>query len=102
MLSLKQRTDLKKATKECKIISFEKEAGLAYSNSLINKKSHTCEVGGTHLRISNFHLFMNLKSNYFLGFNYIQTNIFITTTSYHNICAIFNTVTIKVVESEKP
>ena len=30
---------------------------------LDNKKSHTCE-GGAHLRISFWHLLMNLKNNY--------------------------------------
>ena len=30
-----------------------------------NKKSHTCE-GGAHLRISAWHLLMNLKNNYLL------------------------------------
>ena len=29
-------------------------------------KSHTCEEGGTHLRISFWHLLMNLKNNYLL------------------------------------
>ena len=30
------------------------------------KKSHTCEEGGAHLRISVWHLLMNLKTNYLL------------------------------------
>ena len=29
------------------------------------KKSHTCKEGGAHLRISFWHLFMNLKKKYF-------------------------------------
>ena len=28
------------------------------------KKSHTCEEGWAHLRISVWHLLMNLKKNY--------------------------------------
>ena len=36
----------------------------AYKNK--NKKSHTCEAGGTHLRISLWNLLMNLKNNYLL------------------------------------
>ena len=28
------------------------------------KKSHTCEEGGTHPKISVWHLLMNLKNNY--------------------------------------
>ena len=31
-----------------------------------NKKSHTCDEGGTHLRIYVSHLLMNLKNNYLL------------------------------------
>ena len=30
------------------------------------EKSHTCEEGGAHLRISFWHLLMNLKNNYLL------------------------------------
>ena len=30
------------------------------------KKSHTCEEGGAHLRISVWHWLMNLKNKYFL------------------------------------
>ena len=30
------------------------------------KKSHTCEEGDSHLRISVWHLFINLKNNYLL------------------------------------
>ena len=30
------------------------------------KKSYTCEEGGTHLRISVWHLLMNLRNNYLL------------------------------------
>ena len=30
------------------------------------EKSHTCEEGSTHLRISFWHLLMNLKNNYLL------------------------------------
>ena len=30
------------------------------------EKSHTCEEGGTHLRVSVWHLLMNLKNNYLL------------------------------------
>ena len=30
------------------------------------KKSHTCEEGGAHPRISVWHLLMNLKNNYLL------------------------------------
>ena len=32
--------------------------------SKLIKKSHTCEEGGAHLRISDWHLLVNLKSNY--------------------------------------
>ena len=39
-------------------------------NELFNEshrgKSHTCEEGGAHLRISIWHLLMNLKNSYFL------------------------------------
>ena len=31
-----------------------------------NQKSHICEEGGAHLKISVWHLLMNLKSNYLL------------------------------------
>ena len=31
---------------------------------VIFQKSHTCEEGGAHLRISVWHLLMNLKNNY--------------------------------------
>ena len=31
-----------------------------------DRKSHTCEEGGIHLRISVWHLLMNLKNNYLL------------------------------------
>ena len=34
--------------------------------SLNVKKSHTCEEGGAQLRISVWHLLMNLKNNYLL------------------------------------
>ena len=30
----------------------------------MSKKSHTCEEGGAHLRISFWHLLMNLKDKY--------------------------------------
>ena len=30
------------------------------------KKSHTCEKGGSHFRISSWHLLLNLKNNYLL------------------------------------
>ena len=31
-----------------------------------NQKSDTCEEGGAHLKISVWHLLMNLKNNYLL------------------------------------
>ena len=31
-----------------------------------NKKSYTCEDGGTHLRISVWYLWINLRNNYLL------------------------------------
>ena len=34
---------------------------------LKKKKSHTCEEGGVPLRISFWHLLMNLKNNYLFG-----------------------------------
>ena len=33
------------------------------------KKSHACEEGGAHSRISVWHLLMNLKNNYLLKKN---------------------------------
>ena len=33
----------------------------------LQEKSHTCEVGGAHLRISVWHLLMNLKNNSLLN-----------------------------------
>ena len=36
------------------------------NGSTIMYKSHTCEEGGAHPRISVCHLFMNLKNNYLL------------------------------------
>ena len=38
-------------------------AQLCYSSSSINKKSLTCEEGVEHLKISFWHLLMNLKKN---------------------------------------
>ena len=32
----------------------------------LQEKSHTCEVGGAHLRISVWHLLMNLKKQLFI------------------------------------
>ena len=49
-----------------------------------NKKSHTCEVGGQNLRTSNFHLFINLKYNYFLGLNVSKPK--------HHMIIIFDTL----------
>ena len=42
---------------------FEIQKGKALN---IMKKSHTCEEGGAHPRISAWHLLMNLKNNYLL------------------------------------
>ena len=33
----------------------------------LQETSHTCEVGGAHLRISAWHLLMNLKNNSLLN-----------------------------------
>ena len=41
----------------------------AYSDKIFgqkNEKSHTCEQGGAHFRISFWHLLMNLKNKYLL------------------------------------
>ena len=38
----------------------------AEKESMYEKKSHTCEEGGAHLRISVWHLLMTLKNNYLL------------------------------------
>ena len=40
------------------------------------EKSHKCEVGGAHLKISNFYVFMDLRNIYFLSLNCLHTSIF--------------------------
>ena len=72
----------KRLQQKRKELVLKKVAGLAYYK-LINKKAHTCEVGVAHRRISNFHLFTNLKNNSFQGFKCIHTSIFITITFYY-------------------
>ena len=39
------------------------EAELKKKMLLVEKKSHTCEEGGARLRISVWHILMNLKNN---------------------------------------
>ena len=46
-----------KNTKNLNMVSWE--CNIIFTS---NKKSHTCEEGGAHLRISFWHLLMNLKN----------------------------------------
>ena len=71
-------------------------------NYYICKKSFPKERGGTHLKISNFHLFTNLKNNHFLGLKCLHTSIFICIISCYNIAStIFITIIISPIESKK-
>ena len=67
---------------------------------LTMKKSHSCEEGGAHLRISAWHLFMNLKNNYLLkkllkwkkcNIYNIQNVVFFTNIKKNVVISLFYT-----------
>ena len=53
------REMIKNAIKVCRFF-------LCKINNKMQKSPHTCEEGGAHLRISVWHLLLNLKNNYLL------------------------------------
>ena len=62
-LFFEKKTTPKKEKNNIKIISQFKFIN-TWIKEITIKKSHTCEKGGAHLRISFWHLLMNFKNKY--------------------------------------